>query len=241
MTGRAPGITASPTRPVASRAAPPRTTTVDGAGRHQRPTIIPERQRADQHGALQGAVAPHLDRQEDAEEQRADEGREDECEPDVGDDDVAPPGVGGAVDVAFAAQRARAAGSTATTTAPATIGACTKKIARQSKSSVRSPPSAGPTAVPIAPASAHHRRARLVPSSAGGTTAPSTGSDPASRNVAPTPWTARATSSIGSDDANPAASDADANTATPATTSDSGRTRRWRSATGTATTATARA
>ena len=71
--------------------------------------------------------------------------------------------------------------------------------------------------------------------------APSTGSEPASSRVAPTPWAARATSSIVSDVAKPATSDAPAKIATPATTSDSGRTLRWNRATGMATSATTRA
>ena len=122
-----------------------------------------------------------------------------------------------------------------TTSAAATIGACTKKIARQSKSWVRTPPSAGPIATPTAPAIAHQRRARSP------AIVPSTGSDPASSRVAPTPWAHRAASRRARLLAKPATSEAAANTATPATTSESGRTRLWRRATGTATTATTRA
>ncbi len=95
------------------------------------------------------AVAPHLDRQEDAEEQRGDERREHEGETDVGDGHVAATRPRIAVQLTLA-PLARAAGSAATRRAPAATGAWTKKIARHANSSVRKPPRAGPTATPTA-------------------------------------------------------------------------------------------
>ncbi len=119
-------------------------------------------------------------------------------EPDVGDDRRCAAWCPvSTVDVALSAQGCEPQARGPRRRAPATIGAWTKKIARHANSWVSMPPSAGPIAAPTAPASAHHRRARLEPSAATGTMAPSTGNDPASSSVAPTPCTARATRSIG--------------------------------------------
>ncbi len=134
-------------------------------------------------------------------------------------------------------RRTLARSSAATANAPATIGAWTRKIARHENSSVNTPPSAGPIAAPTAAASAHHRRPRPGP----GTSATSTGNEPARSRAAPTPWAARAASNIVRPVASPATSEAAVNTAAPATTRWSGRTRRCSTATGTEAIATARA
>ena len=148
---------------VPAAAPPPTATSGRGAAGTSRPTSMPSGSALTSSGALHRAVAPHLDGQQHAEEQRGDERGEHEGEADVGDDDVA----------AGACRARRAAGPRGAAPGPpgrrrrrsaaATIGAWTKKIARQANSSVSTPPSAGPMATPTAPASAHHRRARPSP------------------------------------------------------------------------------
>ena len=84
---RRPGSIASPTSPRASSSGRRRAaTSTGGAAWKRRPTSIPSGSGADEQGALDRAVAPHLDGQQHAEEQRGDERGEHEREADVGDD-----------------------------------------------------------------------------------------------------------------------------------------------------------
>ena len=90
-----------------------------------------------------------------------------------------------------------------------TIGSCTRKIARQSKTSVSTPPSAGPVAVPKTDAATHRRR-------------PWPGEPPSSRSNAatspaapPTACTARSASSVSRSSTRPQASDESPKTTRP--------------------------
>ena len=74
----------------------------------------------------------------------------------------------------------------AAATATNATGACATKIARQSKTCVSVPPSAGPAAAPIAAAAAQ-------------TAGPSSTNAPQSTSAPPTPWTARSATSIESE------------------------------------------
>ena len=96
------------------------------------------------------------------------------------------------------------------------------KIARQSASSVMTPPSAGPTTAPADPASAQIARPLRSPSAR----ATSAGSDAASSIAPPSPCTPRSVTSAGRSGARPQPSDAAAKIARPATSTGSGRTRR---------------
>ena len=83
------------------------------------------------------------------------------------------------------------------------------KIARQSKASVRAPPSAGPAAVPISAAPIHRRRPlRDAPAS-------STAKDAISAAAPPMACSARNASRTASEPATPQPSEASANSAKP--------------------------
>ncbi len=95
------------------------------------------------------------------------------------------------------------------TAAAAASGACTTKIARQSKSSVSRPPIAGPAAVPISAAPSHSRRPdRDSPASSTWKAASSAAAPPAA-------CSARNTSSTSSEPASAQPSEAPANSARP--------------------------
>ncbi len=92
--------------------------------------------------------------------------------------------------------------------AASAIGACTRKIARQSNASVRMPPSAGPAAVPATAAPSHRRRPLPPPSSASNAAASSAD--------APIAWSARIKSRNSSESAAAHPSEAAANSSAPA-------------------------
>ena len=134
-----------------------------------------------------------------------DERGEHEGEADVGDDHVAPPGARLAVDVALAAQRpgGRLEGDDERGGDDRRLHeedrppveqlgehAAERRTDRRADGAGQRPPPPGPLA-----------------GIGAGTMAPSTGSEPASSSVAPTPWTARATSSSVRLLAKPATSD----------------------------------
>ena len=131
---------------------------------------------------------------------------------------------------------ARTAAESAAAIATAASGAWTAKIARQSKSSVRIPPSAGPTAVPSVPAVTQiaiaRRRSPLRTTS--------TGSEAPSRSAAPIPCATRPATSASRlfDRAHPI--DATRKTPSPASRSEAGRTRRTKGRSAKAATTTAR-
>ena len=81
--------------------------------------------------------------------------------------------------------RASAGPRVAASSPSAAIGAWAAKIARQSNTWVRMPPSAGPSAKPNVPASVQ----TAIPEAADPRSRASTGSAPASSSAAPTPWT----------------------------------------------------
>jgi len=91
-------------------------------------------------------------------------------------------------------------------------GACAAKIARQSKSCVSTPPSAGPSARPNVPASVQI----AAPLVTDPVRSPSTGSAPARSSAAPTPWTQRAEIRKGRLSASEQASDARKKASRPA-------------------------
>ena len=99
----------------------------------------------------------------------------------------------------------------ATRAAPAT-GAWKTKIARQSKSWVSTPPSAGPTAAPNVPASVQIATPRAVEP----VRAPSTGREPASSSAPPRPWIERAAIRNPIESASAHAIEAARNTSVPA-------------------------
>ncbi len=144
---------------------------------------------------------------------------------------------------AFAATCGRSAGSgrrcarsprTAVSVASAT-GTWARKIDSQPKSSVRTPPSAGPSAAPATPAVTQMRAARAsLP-----VTSDSRSSAAVTRNAAPAACTQRAPTRLPKVGASPHASDAAANTSTPETNAPRGR-RRATNAAGTASSANAR-
>ena len=117
----------------------------------------------------------------------------------------------------------------------ATNGACKAKIDSQPSSCVKTPPTAGPSARPATPASAHTRAA--------GASAPDawvSRSSAAHTTAAPaTPWTEREATSHSNDGANAQTSAVAANTSTPSPNTGTGR-RRAMYAAGSADTASAR-
>ena len=106
------------------------------------------------------------------------------------------------------ADRRRRARRAAPASAARAIGACTMKIARQSKSCVRSPPSAGPAAVPATAAPIQSRRPAPPPSSASNAAVSSA--------APPSACSARITSSSSSESALAQPTDAAANSSAPA-------------------------
>ena len=110
-----------------------------------------------------------------------------------------------------AASTERTRGSTTAMSASAASGACSKKMLRQLKSSVRNPPSAGPTATPIVPA---RPQSRIACSSLPRIPA-NTGIAPTSASAAPSPWTVRLVMRTSKEVASPHDKDATANTPRP--------------------------
>ena len=108
--------------------------------------------------------------------------------------------------------------------AAAARGAWTAKIARQSNASVRTPPNAGPTAVPNVPAATQ----RAIARARSPLRATSNGSDAPRRNAAPIPWaTLPPTSTPRLSEAAHTIEDTK-KTPSPASASQAGRTRRKR-------------
>ncbi len=120
--------------------------------------------------------------------------------------------------------------------AAAASGAWTAKIARQSKTSVRIPPSAGPTAVPSVPAATQsviaRRRSPLRTTSSG--------SDAARRNAAPIPCATLPATSVSSVWDSAHTTDETRKTPSPASASQAGRTCRRNGRSAKAPTTTAR-
>ena len=103
--GRAPGRNPSPSEARGEEQGPRDRGDADWRRRHASGDEDAQRQRGDEQGALDRRVAPHLDRQQDAEEQRSHEGGEHQTEPGVGEDLLAAPDTGFAVEVPFRAHR----------------------------------------------------------------------------------------------------------------------------------------
>ena len=98
----------------------------------------------------------------------------------------------------------RAAGARQARMARAATGAWTRKMARHHEQLGQHATRAGPVTAPTPAAALHQDRAHVIEPRP----APSTGSEPASRSVAPMPWKARAVSRNGRLEARPAAQDA---------------------------------
>ena len=164
-----------------------------------------DRQRRDDDRARDRRPAPHDDEEEHRQEERADQRAVEREEAGVREAGVRSP-----LRPRRSLDRADAAIVTAMS-ASAASGAWSKKMLRQLKSCVRNPPSAGPTATPIVPASPHTRIAcsslPRIPAS--------TGTAPTSASAAPNPCTVRPTISISNEVANPHDNDAAANTPRP--------------------------
>ena len=117
---------------------------------------------------------------------------------------------------------ARARGSSTATSAIAASGACSRKMLRQLNNCVRRPPSAGPSAAPMVPATP-----QIAIACASLPRMPaSTGTRPASASAAPKPCTVRPMIRTSNELASPQPSDASANTDKPMPANTWPRTRR---------------
>ncbi len=142
------GSSASETRPPASSAAPPSAAVRPSSRRARgRTPSVGGGQSADDERADHRIERPDGDHEQHGEEERSHERAEDEPESGVSRERVrsrrVSRGSGG---------RLRTRSSAIAASATRASGTCTTKIARQSKSCVSTPPSAGPAAAPIVPA-----------------------------------------------------------------------------------------
>ena len=227
--GAAPGRAARPTRPPASRAAPPMAAT-DAPSRapRKRATKVPTGSAVTTSAPAMGSYCQTSTTSSTDRNSAPTRAAKTRTKPRLA---VTDPGTRG---VGRVGPRPRTMGAATTTSAAAATGAWTMKIARQSSSWVRMPPRAGPRAAPIVPAHAHQAR----PDVSEPRSAASTGMAPASSRAAPTPWAHRAASRKPNEPAMPAASDDAANTTSPAAVRAPGLMRRPTSATSRAATVT---
>ena len=202
------GRNASATRPPAERDAADHRPRSAAAGRVSAcaPRSCPTGKRRDDDRARDRRPSPHDHEEEHRQEERADERAVQREETGVGDSRV---------DSFLGARRpldrAHTRHRTPRRARAQRAGACSRKMLRQLKSWVRKPPSAGPTATPIVPASPHSRMAcSSLPR-----IAESTGTAPTSAIAAPRPCTVRPTMSMPNDVERPHHSDATANDPKP--------------------------
>ena len=194
-------------------------------------------QRRDEQGALDRGVPPHLDGQQDAEEQGGDEGGEHESEPDVGEDLLAAADAGLTVEAPFRSDRTRAAGSSA----DQERGGDDRRLHVEDRPPVEELREHAPEGRSDDGADSGRQHPPLPSTVLAGDHGREDGQRTGEQERRAHALRPLATSSIGSVVEAPATTDATVKIAVPARTSPSGGRRRWRSVTGTATTATTRA